>query len=157
MIILYPIDFRIIFSKFLLQLGPPKCSILATPLFLLELFHGLCESSSSCSSKPVSDFFLQDISTFKPFFHHSSTITLEWSIVVFYFFLFLIFFFLTVGTRDMDFCFIAMLIEVFYYLYFSSLFSNFFFSHDLCVIMYFHEFDIDTSLNLCKIINGKLN
>ena len=32
LIILYPIDFRIIFSKFLLQPGPPKCSFLATPL-----------------------------------------------------------------------------------------------------------------------------
>ena len=32
LIILYPIDLRIIFSKFLLQPGPPKYSFLATPL-----------------------------------------------------------------------------------------------------------------------------
>ena len=33
----------------------------------------------------------------------------------------------------------------------------FFFFHMTCVIMFFHEFDVDTSLNLCKIISGKLN
>ena len=37
LIILYPIDFRIIFSKFLLQPGPPKCSFLATPLVMKSL------------------------------------------------------------------------------------------------------------------------
>ena len=36
LIILYPIDFRIIFSKFLVQPGPPKCSFLATPLKVRE-------------------------------------------------------------------------------------------------------------------------
>ena len=41
LIILYPIDFRIIFSKFLLQPGPPKCSFLATPLCVPILLYVL--------------------------------------------------------------------------------------------------------------------
>ena len=39
LIILYPIDLRIIFSIFLLQPGPPKYSFLATPMVVPQLWY----------------------------------------------------------------------------------------------------------------------
>ena len=56
LIILYPIDFRIIFSKFLLQPGPPKCSFLATPLTLHNLSSNLFPRASFSSTGPTQPF-----------------------------------------------------------------------------------------------------
>ena len=50
LIILYPIDLRIIFSKFLLQPGPPKYSFLATPLGINNKLF-LLRSPITCSGQ----------------------------------------------------------------------------------------------------------
>ena len=66
LIILYPIDFRIIFSKFLLQPDPPKCSFLATPVKVSAHVQTGQPLISDPFSPPSSDFQCLYLAAFIP-------------------------------------------------------------------------------------------